>query len=276
QAWGDQAPSDRTILNWYHEFQSSYFSVEDAVRSGRPRTAVNEETIDAVTAIIEDDPHSTYEPIEDTLGITSPSINSVIHDYLKLHKVCARWVPHQLTDDQKQFRIQFCRDSLERFEGGSIPLERGGAVTARWYINSCLPQVFETVSEWRQKTGLRGLILRDNNARPHRTGIVSEFLAENRVEPYPNSPYSPDLSPCDFFLFSKHKNQLRGIQFNDDNAMLNELEQAIDSLTKDDFKNCFDDWFIRMHKCIDADGQYFEKLHYNQSWNTKGLAKKPF
>ncbi|CAF1125954.1 unnamed protein product, partial [Didymodactylos carnosus] len=87
----------------------------------------------------------------------------------------------------------------------SIPLERGETVTKRWYVDSCLPQGFETVSEWRQKTGLRGLILHDDNAWPHRAGIVNGFLAKNRVEPYRNPPYSPDLSPCDFFLFTKLK-----------------------------------------------------------------------
>ena len=68
--------------------------------------------------------------------------------------------------------------------------------------------------------------------------------------------------------FRKLKNQLRGIRFNDDNEMLPAFEQAIDSLTKEDFKNCFNDWFIRMHKCIDAEGQYFEKIHYNRPLNT--------
>ena len=43
--------------------------------------------------------------------------------------------------------------------------------------------------------------------------------------------------------------------------MLTALEQAIDSLTKEDFKNCFEGWFIRMHKCVDAEGQYFEKIN---------------
>ena len=81
------------------------------------------------------------------------------------------------------------------------------------------------------------------------------------MEQYQNSPYSPDLSPCDFFLFLKLKKQLGDIQFNDDNEMLTTLEQAIDSLMKEDFKNCLEDWFIRMHKCIDAEGQYFEKIN---------------
>ena len=34
------------------------------------------------------------------------------------------------------------------------------------------------------------------------------------------------------------------------------FEQAIDSLTKENLKNCLEDWFIWMHKRIDAEGQY--------------------
>ena len=84
-------------------------------RSGRSRTAANDQMIDAVRASIEDDPHSTYIQIEAILGISSPSINLIVHDHLNLRKVCARWVPHQLTDDQKQTRVQFCHQALNRF-----------------------------------------------------------------------------------------------------------------------------------------------------------------
>ena len=73
-------------------------------------------------------------------------------------------------------------------------------------------------------------------------------LTHNSVESYQNRPYSPDLSPCDFFLFPRLKNQLRGIQVIDDNSILSALDDAIGSLTTDDFKNCFEDWFVRMKK----------------------------
>ena len=69
------------------------------------------------------------------------------------------------------------------------------------------------------------------------------------------------LSPYDLFLFPKLKNQLRGINFNDDNLMPSALEEGISGLTKKDFKNCFDDWFLRMHKCIDAAGKCFKKIN---------------
>ena len=80
-------------------------------------------------------------------------------------------------------------------------------------------------------------------------------MLENHVEQYENAAYSPDLSPCDSFLFPKLKKQLRGIQFNDNNEMLTASEQAIDSLSKEDFEKYFEDWFIQIHKCIDVDGQ---------------------
>ena len=117
--------------------------------------------------------------------------------------------------------------------------------------------------ERRETRDLRGVIFHDDNGKLHRAWITNEFLLENHVEQYENAAYSPDLSPYDFFflLFPKLKKQLHGVRFNDDNEMLAALEQAIDSLTKGDFKNCFEDWFIRMHKCIDAEGQYFEKIN---------------
>ncbi|CAF1549287.1 unnamed protein product [Adineta ricciae] len=143
----------------------------------------------------------------------------------------------------------------------SVTLESDQNITAAWYVNHCLPQLFEAVSQRRKKSALRNLILHDDNARPHRAWTTTEFLTQNSVESYQNPPYSPDLSPCDFFLFPRLKKQVRGIQFVDDNSMLPALDQAIGSLTADDFKNCFKDSFVRKEKCIDVQGQYFEKIN---------------
>jgi hypothetical protein len=89
QAWGNRVLSDRTVLNWFHAFQWGNFSVDDAAHPCRPRTAVNQQTIDDVQAIVKNDPHSTYEQIEDMLDIGSSVVNSILHDYLKPGKVCA-------------------------------------------------------------------------------------------------------------------------------------------------------------------------------------------
>ena len=76
------------------------------------------------------------------------------------------------------------------------------------------------MSERREGLGLRGLIFHDDNAKAYQAWITNEFLLENHVEQYQNPAYSPDSSPCNFFLFPKLKKQLRGILFNDDNGMI--------------------------------------------------------
>ena len=67
--------------------QLSNFSIEDAAHSDRPLNAVTEETFNAVSAIIEDDSHWTYERIEDTLSIISSAIISINLVCLKFYKV---------------------------------------------------------------------------------------------------------------------------------------------------------------------------------------------
>ena len=88
-AWGDQAPSDRTVFNWFHECECEKLDVFDSSHSGRPCTAVTDEMIHAVRLMVDDDSHVTYQQIEFFLEINSPAIYSIQHDHLKLRKICA-------------------------------------------------------------------------------------------------------------------------------------------------------------------------------------------
>ena len=43
------------------------------------------------------------------------------------------------------------------------------SISVHWYVNSCLSQIFDVISQRREKTGLCGLIFHGNNARSRRT-----------------------------------------------------------------------------------------------------------
>ncbi|UYV79119.1 hypothetical protein LAZ67_17001163 [Cordylochernes scorpioides] len=64
----------------------------------------------------------------------------------------------------------------------------------------------------------------------------------------PQPPYSPDLAPCDFFLFPKLKRPMKGRRY----ATLDEIETAskeeLNKIKKNDFLKCFEDWKNRWHK----------------------------
>ena len=49
---------------------------------------------------------------------------------------------------------------------------------------------------------------------PAQTALsIREFLGKKNIPLLPHPPYSPDLSPCDFFLYPKLKSKLKGHHF---------------------------------------------------------------
>jgi hypothetical protein len=52
----------------------------------------------------------------------------------------------------------------------------------------------------------------------------------------PRPPYSPDLAPCDFFLFPRIKMKLKGRRFDDDTIKMNTTRE-LNMLSREDFKD---------------------------------------
>ena len=68
-----------------------------------------------------------------------------------------------------------------------------------------------------------------------------------------HSPYSPDLAPCDFWLFPK----LRGCRYETIEEMKEALTKVIDTLTEEDFYGALKK-LLERYKCIAAGGDYLE------------------
>ena len=67
-------------------------------------------------------------------------------------------------------------------------------------------------------------------------------------------PYSPDVAPCDFWLFPK----LRGCHYETIEEMKEAVTKVIDILTQEDFHGAFQKLLEWYNKCIAARGNYFE------------------
>ncbi|UYV72614.1 hypothetical protein LAZ67_10000060 [Cordylochernes scorpioides] len=63
---------------------------------------------------------------------------------------------------------------------------------------------------WKNKNWL----LHHDNAPAHTSLLVRDFLAKNNTLMMPQSPYSPELAPCDFFLFPKLKRPVMSLYLN--------------------------------------------------------------
>ena len=95
------------------------------------------------------------------------------------------------------------------------------------------------------------------------------------IKTVPQPPYSPDLAPCDFWLFPK----LRGCRYETIEEMKEAVMKVIDMLTQEDFHGASQKLLEWYNKYIAAGGDYFEgglEFHVgtiNESANTKKVWK---
>ena len=78
------------------------------------------------------------------------------------------------------------------------------------------------------------------------------------IKTVPHTLYSPDLSPCDFWLFPKLKEKLRGYRYETIVEMKEAVTKVIDTLTQEDLHGAFQKLLEQYNKCIAAGGDYFE------------------
>jgi len=134
----------------------------------------------------------------------------------------------------------------------------GQTVNAQFYC-SVLRRLRNDIRRKRPELWRAGKwLLHDDNAPSHRALATREFLTHNNVTTFSHPPYSPDLAPCDFFLFPKMKLQLRGRRFDGLEDIQQEAQTVLGKLREQDFQHAFQQWQRSWDQCVAAHGNYFE------------------
>ena len=84
--------------------------------------------------------------------------------------------------------------------------------------------------------------------------LVTDYSTKMGMKTVPQPPYSPDLAPCNFWLFPK----LRCCCYETIEEMKEAVMKIIDTLTQEDFHGSFQKLLERYNKCIAAERDYFE------------------
>ena len=83
---------------------------------------------------------------------------------------------------------------------------------------------------------------------------MTDYLTKMGINTVPQSPYSPEFAPCDFWLFPK----LRGCRYETIEEMKEAVTKVINMLTQADFHGAFEKLLERYNKCIATGGDYFK------------------
>ena len=101
-------------------------------------------------------------------------------------------------------------------------------------------------------------VLHHDNVPAHTALSIREFLMKKNIHVHPHPPYSPDLAPCDLYLFSKLKSKLKGHHFGTMENIQKVVIDELPTLTENDFRYCCDQWKKGWNHCVTSQGSYFE------------------
>jgi hypothetical protein len=71
----------------------------------------------------------------------------------------------------------------------------------------------------------------------------------------PQPACSPELAPCDFFLFGYLKHHLEGKQLTREDQVIYVVRGLFDKTLLQTFQNVMDDWQYRLRRCIQREGK---------------------
>lgn len=100
--------------------------------------------------------------------------------------------------------------------------------------------------------------LHHDNAPAHSSHLIQRFLAKHTIPVVRQAPYSPDMAPCDFWLFPKLKMPLKGTRFESREVIMQNATEQLRTIPQNEFQRCFGQWQQRWGKCVTAQGDYFE------------------
>lgn len=137
-------------------------------------------------------------------------------------------------------------------------LESGKTISAKYYRDNCLKPALAKVREERPTSGSKNMKILHDNAKPHVAKIVKDYLSSEGLTIIDHPPYSPDLAPCDFWLFSRLKRDLDSHP--DVESLKKQITEVLESIPKEEYLKTFQKYLERMQLCITNRGEYFEHL----------------
>ena len=115
---------------------------------------------------------------------------------------------------------------------------RGQTIDKEYYVE-VLKRLRDAVRRKRPLSGSSGdWLLHDDNAPSHSSNLVQQFLAKHKIVQLRQPPYSPDIAPCDFWMFPKLKMALKGKWFDDIETIQSNATRELMTA----FEDCFKKW----------------------------------
>ena len=128
RAWSKKTTTEHTVRRWFQRFQNGDLSLEEA--SGRCCGASVDN--DHLRTIVESNPRTTVRELADIFGASISTVSVHLKQIGKVKKL-DKWIPHELSEDQKNRRFEVCSTLLLRNKNDPF-LDRVVTCDEKWIL----------------------------------------------------------------------------------------------------------------------------------------------
>lgn len=138
-------------------------------------------------------------------------------------------------------------------------LPDGDKFNSEFMIHDVLPEIPMKMAVIRPKRGQKKIFVHMDNAPSHNSKVTMTEISKLNMNRLPHPAYSPDVAICDFWLFGKLKDHLKGTNFQTENELFESVVNFLDSIDKNEIQRVYEEWISRLHTVIDSGGEYIIK-----------------
>jgi hypothetical protein len=162
--------------------------------------------------------------------------------------------------DAKKAMITIFFTALRLILLGVLP--KGSKFNQQYFIDYMFPDLKTENRNFRCRMPLATFWVHMDNSMCHNGSKVVSKFDRYHIARLPHAPYSPDLIPCDFWLFEMLKGILKDRGFHSHDAIEEAITMAWNDLTFDEVESVFQNWMNRLRWVIENGGEYITEQRW--------------
>ena len=112
-----------SVFEWHKRFKESKGSVRDDERCGRSKKVNTPELMGQIKNFMDKDCRMSIETIIAQFDVRVETVHIIIREELKMRKICAKFIPRVLREDQKERRCYDSRKMVKLIDSDSAVLD---------------------------------------------------------------------------------------------------------------------------------------------------------
>ena len=131
-AFGASCMNRTSVFEWHKRFKEDRASLRDDDRCGRSKEVRTPPLIGYIKNFMDKDRRVTIETINAQFDVSVGTIHTIIREELKMRKICVKFVPRGLREDQKETRCHYSREMVELINSDPTVLDAPVTCDESW------------------------------------------------------------------------------------------------------------------------------------------------